>query len=889
MKALHIVFLFVIAAIFAACSSTEDATTEKPSAPTGSKTYTMSINANKHGDTRALTLDGKTLNSSWATSEHIYVKKGSIWASGSLQPQSNSSSATLQGTLSDITINAGDDLTLQFPRQSFDYTGQVGTIEDIASRYDYATATARVTSVSDGNISAGDVIFTNQQAIVKFVLQNSSGTSISASRLIISDGGTGLVQSINESSEAVKGDITIIPASSTSEFYVALRGVQNSNLSLTATVGDYTFTYQRDDVTFTHGKYYEITVRMSMQSTAELDTPLTIEAINAGKVTFINKASGNVTYKVNGGDSNTINSGKTVNIDVAVGDKVTFYGNNSKYATSASSGASSRITCNSDCYVYGNVMSLISSSNYANTTSFTQKYALCYLFYGNTHMKNHASKKLLLPATTLTDYCYFGMFSGCSGLTEAPTLLANSMASYCYSNMFARCAGLTSAPELPSTSLAFRCYANMFDYCIALTAAPELPATTLATQCYASMFNKCTALTTAPELPATTLANSCYNSMFKDCSTLASAPSLSATSLKDSCYQDMFYGCSSITVAPELPATTMKNRCYDGMFQNCKGLTTPPELPATTLAKSCYASMFSNCTSLTTAPELPATTLAMDCYAIMFSKCTSLTTAPELPATSLEFMCYMAMFKDCTSLTSAPELPATSLDADCYENMFQGCTSLTSAPELPATKLAQSCYEHMFDGCTTLTSAPVLPATSVSRRCYYYMFANCTSLTSAPELPATIMKEECYNYMFSNCTSLTSAPELPATTLDSYCYCGMFNGCTNLTSAPELPVTTLAMWCYGYMFQGCTSLASAPELPASTLANHSYFGMFRGCSNLNSVTCLATDLSETDCTSYWLENVAKNGTFTKASEADWSGKTDPDGIPNGWTIVNATE
>ena len=74
MKALRIVYLFVIAAISAACSSTDDAVTDNPSGPTGSKTYTMTISANKHGDTRALTLDGNTLNSSWATSDKIYVR-----------------------------------------------------------------------------------------------------------------------------------------------------------------------------------------------------------------------------------------------------------------------------------------------------------------------------------------------------------------------------------------------------------------------------------------------------------------------------------------------------------------------------------------------------------------------------------------------------------------------------------------------------------------------------------------------------------------------------------------------------------------------------------------------------------------------------------------------
>ena len=55
------------------------------------------------------------------------------------------------------------------------------------------------------------------------------------------------------------------------------------------------------------------------------------------------------------------------------------------------------------------------------------------------------------------------------------------------------------------------CYNGMFNGCTSLTTAPELPATTLANNCYSMMFWNCTSLTQAPELPATTLAERCYN------------------------------------------------------------------------------------------------------------------------------------------------------------------------------------------------------------------------------------------------------------------------------------------------------------------------------------------------------------------------------------------
>ena len=219
------------------------------------------------------------------------------------------------------------------------------------------------------------------------------------------------------------------------------------------------------------------------------------------------------------------------------------------------------------------------------------------------------------------------------------------------SGMFFRCTGLTTAPELPATTLTEDCYYQLF-YETGLTAAPKLPATTLAEHCYSRMFYNCKGLTTAPKLPATTLAESCYAQMFRGCASLTTAPELLATTLMDWCYYQMFYGCSGLTTAPELPATTLAQACYSFMFYGCSSLTTAPELPATTLGVGCYSAMFESCSSLTTAPELPATTLAESCYAQMFEGCSSLTTAPELPATTLVKYCYSYMFSSCTGLNN---------------------------------------------------------------------------------------------------------------------------------------------------------------------------------------------------------------------------------------------
>lgn len=184
------------------------------------------------------------------------------------------------------------------------------------------------------------------------------------------------------------------------------------------------------------------------------------------------------------------------------------------------------ITCTGNYNVGGNTMSLLYGSSYTgNETSFpgSATYQLCMLFWNSTTLIS--AENLLLPATTLTNYCYCDLFSGCSSLTSMPsTLPATTLATACYSNMFYRCTSLTSIPSnyLPVTTMAERCYQNMFSGCTGLRSVPYnlLPATTLADYCYSGMLYGCSSITKAPLLPASTLKQFCYQNLFYNCSSL---------------------------------------------------------------------------------------------------------------------------------------------------------------------------------------------------------------------------------------------------------------------------------------------------------------------------------------------------------------------------------
>ena len=75
-------------------------------------------------------------------------------------------------------------------------------------------------------------------------------------------------------------------------------------------------------------------------------------------------------------------------------------------------------------------------------------------------------------------------------------------AKFCF--LFQNCSVLTSAPELPATTLADQCYYGMFLSCANLESAPELPATTLANECYRGMFYECKKLSTVTMLALST-------------------------------------------------------------------------------------------------------------------------------------------------------------------------------------------------------------------------------------------------------------------------------------------------------------------------------------------------------------------------------------------------
>ena len=253
------VYAFLMMAVaLVACTREEQPRTETPDQPQSHVTYTLSIQASKGQDTRALVLNGNTLNATWGGSEQVlvYANGNPDQVIATLTPdpngQTGSASCMLVGDFSQLP-GRGDVLTLKL--NSNNYSDQRGTLAYIAENCDYAVATLNVTGVDNGQIlsSEGGAEFESQQAIVKFSLKNDAGTAINPTSLTVQVGGTP-VATVNQ-----------IDANSGGVLFVAIPAISGT-IDLAATVGSDTYKYSRENVTFTVGKYYSITVKMATAS-----------------------------------------------------------------------------------------------------------------------------------------------------------------------------------------------------------------------------------------------------------------------------------------------------------------------------------------------------------------------------------------------------------------------------------------------------------------------------------------------------------------------------------------------------------------------------------------------------------------------------------------------
>lgn len=256
--------------------------------PQAAFTYSFSIDAAKGADdSKALTIEGKTLYATWEVGEEVtvYNETKDEELSGTLKAQSAGASTMLKGEITSTKgIAVNDVLKLKFLSPSYD--NQQGTLEYIAANCDYATASVNVTNVSGGNIDTGTATFENQQAIVHFELSMPNGYMglYTRSLKIVVD----------------KQIITVSMAAENKDVYVAVPSILMKKIVIGASSyhdsDDYY--YIKSSASFTRGEYYSIAVKMKPGTVVFNETELN-SAISANSPYIVlgcNIAPANCTF-----------------------------------------------------------------------------------------------------------------------------------------------------------------------------------------------------------------------------------------------------------------------------------------------------------------------------------------------------------------------------------------------------------------------------------------------------------------------------------------------------------------------------------------------------------------------------------------------------------------
>ena len=146
-----------------------------------------------------------------------------------------------------------------------------------------------------------------------------------------------------------------------------------------------------------------------------LGTPLTFNIISSGTIYWKTQNTAYTTtieYSKDNGENWTGITSTTggTSFNVNAGDKVMFRGDNVAYG---SDGVDRNNHFSGSTAVFeaeGNIMSLINSTGFATETTLSSAYTFYYLFNSCTGLTS--AEKLILPATTLANYCYQQMFAG---------------------------------------------------------------------------------------------------------------------------------------------------------------------------------------------------------------------------------------------------------------------------------------------------------------------------------------------------------------------------------------------------------------------------------------------------------------------------------------------
>lgn len=322
---IRILSLAVLALTMAACSNDMEQPAAVQPAPgnAGEGIPFSATIATGSATTRALTEENGTIISTWAKGEQVaLIHNGVVDVMTIENDPDENGNVTITGTLS-VTPEDNDDVTVVFPASAVDkdekavktdlLNAQDGTLATIATDLNLRQSDGAKLKV--GELTAtlnGTVTLANQIAIVKFSLSDGNN-ALAAKQFVIKDGSDNVLT-------------TVTPSEATSNLYVAMAPATNAAaFKFEATVGDFTYTYEKSGVILEASTYYQSPIKMTISKKAgEISfatvTPKEALHANAADNTYTQEVTktgdGTVTYTIS---DNTCGA----TIDASTG-KVTF-------------------------------------------------------------------------------------------------------------------------------------------------------------------------------------------------------------------------------------------------------------------------------------------------------------------------------------------------------------------------------------------------------------------------------------------------------------------------------------------------------------------------------------------------------------------------------------
>ena len=323
---IRILSLAVLALTMAACSNDMEQPTAVQPAPgnAGEGIPFSATIATGSATTRALTEENGTIISTWAKGEQVaLIHNGVVDVMTIENDPDENGNVTITGTLKGSPKN-NDDVTVVFPASAVDkdekavktdlLNAQDGTLATIATDLNLRQSDGAKLKV-EGELTAtlnGTVTLANQIAIVKFSLSDGPN-ALAAKQFVIKDGSDNVLT-------------TVTPSEATSNLYVAMAPAINAAaFKFEATVGDFTYTYEKSGVILEASTYYQSPIKMTISKKAgEISfataTPKEALHANAADNTYTQEVTktgdGTVTYTIS---DNTCGA----TIDASTG-KVTF-------------------------------------------------------------------------------------------------------------------------------------------------------------------------------------------------------------------------------------------------------------------------------------------------------------------------------------------------------------------------------------------------------------------------------------------------------------------------------------------------------------------------------------------------------------------------------------